>query len=483
MPLATARRTCHRVRRAIHLPLENHVCNEFLRTMTATGHKARRVSTAGADTAETRGNNGRRWTRVSLQVVGLCFVINAVDGMNVFLMSYLAPSITSDWSLSPTTLGEIFGAALVGMAIGGLIIAPLGDRYGRRPLILASLLMMSAGMALSGFAPGVVALLLARVLVGMGIGTVLACMTALVAEFAPPHRRNFSVGLLQGGYPIGATATGFVTAWTLIHHSWRSILLFSGFGSLVLFPIGLLLLPESVAFLEHLRAGGSLEPLNYMNHPLDEPSLVALPSRKSPAREKHALSRLLGKSLRHDTLLLWSAIFFGYMVLYSIVSWIPKLAIDAGLDPKSGIYAGAVYNAGAFAGTIVLARMSDSAQLKLLITIFLLAAAGLLIIFGGVTMPVDAVLATAFAIGVTLQGGFNGIYPLATCVYPVEVRSSGLGWAMGLGRAGAVMGPMLAGIILSLHAPLIILFLTLAVALVIASLSAASIRQTSQLLP
>lgn len=453
--------------------------------MTTTGHKARRVSMAGADPAETRGNDGRRWTRLSLQVVGLCFVINAVDGMNVFLMSYLAPSITRDWALSPTTLGEIFSAALVGMAIGGLIIAPLGDRYGRRPLILASLLMMSAGMALSGFATGVIALLLARVLVGMGIGTVLACMTALVAEFAPPHRRNFSVGLLQGGYPIGATATGFVTAWALVHHSWRSILLFSGFGSLVFFPIGLLLLPESVAFLEHMRGGGSLEPLNYTNHPLDEPSLEALPSRKTPAREKHVLSKLLGTSLRHDTLLLWSAIFFGYMVLYSIVSWIPKLAIDAGLNPRAGIYAGAVYNVGAFAGTIVLAGLSDSARLKLLICIFLLAAAGLLIVFGGVTMPVGAVLVTAFAIGVTLQGGFNGIYPLATCVYPVKVRSSGLGWAMGLDRAGAVMGPMLTGIILSLHMPPIILFLflTLAVALVIASLSAASIRQNSQLLP
>ena len=445
--------------------------------MTASEDRGSRVSISGADSE--RGNDAPRWTRLSLQVVGLCFIINAVDGMNVFLMSYLAPSITKDWALSPTTLGEIFSAALVGMAIGGLMIAPLGDRYGRRPLILASLLMMSTGMVLSGFAPGVVALLLARVLVGMGIGTALACMTALVAEFAPPHRRNFSVGLLQGGYPIGATATGFVTAWALVHYSWRSILLFSGFGSLVFFPIGFFLLPESVAFLEHRRLGGSLAPLNYRNRPLDEPNIEASPSRESTVREKHVLSALLGKNLRHDTLRLWCAIFFGYMVLYSIVSWIPKLAIEAGLNPRDGIYAGAVYNLGAFAGTVVLARLSDSGRLNLLISVFLLTAAGLLIVFGGVAMQVGLVLVTAFAIGVTLQGGFNGIYPLATCVYPVKVRSSGLGWAMGLGRAGAVLGPMLAGIMLSLHTPLIILFLTLAVALVIAALSAASVRQIS----
>lgn len=431
----------------------------------------------GVNATTPRDRDDRRWTRLSLQVVGLCFLINAVDGMNVFLMSYLAPSISKDWALSPTTFGEIFSAGLVGMAVGGLLIAPLGDHYGRRPLILASLLMMSGGMVLSGFASGVFALLLARVVVGMGIGTVLACMTALVAEAAPPHRRNFSVGLLQGGYPIGATATGFVTAWALAHYSWRSILIFSGFGSLVFFPISLFLLPESAAFLAH-RRGGSLEPRKIMSG--EQPAFEAPPSLEPSAPEKHVLTRLLGTSLRHDTLLLWSAIFFGYMVLYSIVSWIPKLAIEAGLNPRAGIYAGAVYNIGAFLGTVLLAGLSDSARLKKLIACFLLAAAGLLIVFGGVSMAVGAVLLTAFAIGVTLQGGFNGIYPLATCVYPVEVRSSGLGWAMGLGRAGAVLGPMLAGILLSLHAALIILFLTLAVALVIASLSVASIRQVSR---
>ena len=127
--------------------------------MTATVDKTGPVSMTNSCPAETCGNDARRWSRLSLQAGGLCFVINAVDGMNVFLMSYLAPSITRDWALSPTTLGEIFSAALVGMAIGGLFIAPLGDRYGRRPLILASLLMMSAGMVFSGIATGVLTLL------------------------------------------------------------------------------------------------------------------------------------------------------------------------------------------------------------------------------------------------------------------------------------------------------------------------------------
>ena len=163
-------------------------------------------------------------------------------------------------------------------------------------------------------------------------------------------------------------------------------------------------------------------------------------------------------------------------MLYSIVSWIPKLAIDAGLDPKSSIYAGAIYNLGAFAGTVLLSVLANRAGLKPLIVGFLLAAAALLILFGGVVMPVGAVLVTAFAVGVSLQGGFNGLYPLSACVYPVRMRSSGLGWAMGIGRAGAVIGPLLSGYILSLHLPLVVLFATLAVPLVIAALCMGAIR-------
>ncbi len=419
------------------------------------------------------------WTGLSVLVVGLCFLINAVDGMNVLLVSYLAPMMAKDWGLSSTTLGAVFSAGLVGMAIGGLVLAPFGDRYGRRPLILGSLLLMSVGMVGSGFARSVAELLGARVIVGMGIGTALACMTALVAEFAPARRRNFAVGLLQGGYPIGATATGFVTAWAVGSHSWRSILLFSGFGSLAFFPLVFLLLPESISFLLHAQPKNALEKLNRIRRRLNTTALEALPKLEQADERKGVLRTLLGERLRHDTLLLWCAIFFGFMVLYSIVSWIPKLAIDAGLNPRAGIYAGSVYNIGAFVGTVALARLAEVLGLKPLIGTFLLAAAVLLIVFGGVPMPVAGVLLTAFAIGVTLQGGFNGIYPLSACVYPVRVRSSGLGWAMGVGRAGAVIGPLLSGYILSLHVPLVVLFVVLAVPLVIASGAAISIRQTT----
>lgn len=398
----------------------------------------------GFDTSPPAG-----WSALARRVVTLCFVLNMVDGVDVLLLSYVAPAIGEDWRLPATALGIVFSAGLAGMAIGGLLVAPLGDRFGRRRLILASLLMMSLGMAACAVATGVGTLIAARMLVGTGIGTALACMAALASEYAPPRGRNFAVGLIQAGYPIGATATGFIAAWALGVTHWSSLFVAGAALSLVLLPVLALGLPES----------------------------TALPAtRDIPTSPASVLRDLLAPSRRRDTLLLWVAVFSAFMTLYFIVSWIPRLAIEAGLDMRNGIYAGAIYNIGAFVGTAGLAWLAGRLKLKRLITGFLLGAAVLLVAFGALRLPVAAELLLAFALGVALQGGFNGLYPLATALYPVERRSAGLGWAMGIGRAGAVIGPLLGGYILSRDVPLVGLFAVFALPVIVSALCAKGIR-------
>lgn len=420
-----------------------------------------------------------RWTRLSVLVVGLCFLINMLDGMDVLLMSYLAPAIGKDWGLASTSLGVVFSAGLAGMAIGGLLVAPLADRHGRRRLILIALVIMSAGMIISGLARNLLHLILARMIVGVGIGTVLACMAALVAEFAPPRHRSFAVGLLQGGYPIGAIVTGFVTAWALNHFSWNGVLMVAGLISVAAIPLVYWLLPESIAFLLKNQPKGALDKANSLRAHLDLAPLAILPNPATAENSATVVAQLLRPEVRRDTFLLWGAIFSGFMVLYFIVSWIPKLAIEAGLNQQDGIYVGAIYNIGAFVGTVGLAGLADRFGLKPLIISFLLAAAVMLLVFGGVALPLVGVLTVAFALGVALQGGFNGLYPLSTYIYPVEVRSAGLGWAMGIGRAGAVLGPLLGGYILSLHGPLLTLFAVFAVPLVVAAICVRAIKRSN----
>ena len=193
-------------------------------------------------------------------------------------------------------------------------------------------------------------------------------------------------------------------------------------------------------------------------------------------RRRSHLSELLSSGLRRNTLLLWSAIFCGFVVLYAVISWIPRLAIEAGLNTSAGIVAGAVYNGGAFAGTFALSVLTKYANLQRLILLFLVSAAVCLEAFGLIPAYAPLVLLLAFLIGVTLQGGFNGMYPLATEVYPLKVRSSGIGSAIGIGRAGAVLGPMLTGYMLEAHAKLPVVFLVLAVPAVAAANCSYAIR-------
>ncbi len=161
------------------------------------------------------------WTARQILVVAICFILNMLDGMDVLILSYIAPALSTDWQVTPERLGVVFSAGLAGMAAGGLLIAPMADRVGRSKLILASLVMMAGAMFGSAMAAKIGELIVSRFIVGIGIGTVLASMAALTAEYAPPRHRTFAVGFLQAGYPVGATITGFVVANLLPIYGWR----------------------------------------------------------------------------------------------------------------------------------------------------------------------------------------------------------------------------------------------------------------------
>ncbi len=377
--------------------------------------------TPGVDQAAT-------WSRPALLIIGLCFAINMVDGMDVVIMSYLAPALGKDWGIAPDGLGVIFSAGLLGMAIGGIFIAPLADRHGRRKIILAALALMSTGMVISGRVSSIELLICARVIVGMGIGTALAAMAALASEAAPAGRQNMAVGFVQAGYPFAAVFTGLITAKLLPHYGWQPLLMAAGLLTIIMLPITYLVLPGSPR----------VDPAHAMPPPL--------------------MTTLLGPDLRRRTLLLWVAVFSGLMVLYFIVSWIPKLSIEAGLSQTNGIYAGALYNGGAFVGTVMMSVLSARFALSRLVPALLGCAVVAMMVFGTFSMSVPLTLMVAFLIGVTLQGGYNGMWPLAASVYPPERRATGIGWAVAIGRGGAVIGPLLGGYMMAANASLPLLF-------------------------
>ena len=385
------------------------------------------------------------WTPLALGIVALCFAINMADGVDVTILSYIAPRLQADWHIGADIMGRLFSAGLVGMAIGGMGIAPLADRLGRRRVILFALVLMSCGMLASGWVHGVVPFMALRVLVGAGIGTVLAAMAALAAEVAPMRHRNLAVGLVQAGYPFAAIFMGLGTAALLPSHGWRWLLTGAGMLTLVLLPAGYAMLPH------------------------DEPRAVK--------RGGGSVLALFAPKWRARTLALWTAVFCGLMVLYFIVSWIPKLAIEAGLSETNGIYAGALYNLGAFVGTVAMSTLALRIRLVRLVPAMLSAAAVAMLVFGAVAMPVGQTMAIAFAIGMLLQGGYNGIWPMAAAAYPHDIRATGIGWAIGIGRAGAVIGPLMGGYLMAAHLALGWLFAAYCVPLLACACGAALVER------
>ena len=390
--------------------------------------------------ASTTADAPARWRPETVALVGLCFAINMADGADVTILSFIAPRLQSQWALGPGAMGQLFSAGLIGMAVGGMLIAPLADRIGRRVVILIALALMSLGMVLSGLARGWGDLFVVRMVVGAGIGTVLAAMAALAAEVAPPHHRGFAVGLVQAGYPFAAVFTGLAAAALLPHHGWRVLLMAAGALTVLLFPAACVLLPRGPGAGER-RSGGRV-------------------------------SMLFARELRRRTLALWLAVFAGLMVLYFVVSWIPRLAIAAGLSETNGIYAGALYNFGAFAGTVLLSVSATRLPLGKVVPAMMVGAAVALLVFGSVHFSIRVTLALAFAIGVLLQGGYNGVWPLAAASYPEDIRATGVGWAIGVGRGGAVIGPWLGGVMIAAHVSLPALFGAYCVPLLLCAVAA-----------
>lgn len=416
-----------------------------------------------------------RWTAIQLTVVGLCFVVNMIDGMDVLLMSYIAPTLQQEWAIGADELGIVFSVSVLGMAIGGIGLAPLADYLGRRRLCLAALATSTFAMLASGLVVNVPQLMVLRFLVGLGVGTVLASMAALVAEYAPPRYRNFAVGLLYAGYPLGAIFTGLVSARTIPSLGWQATLVGAGCLSSAMLVILWLLLPESTQFLIKRRPRDALERFNAIRARLGRPAVSELP-RPAEVPTKAGVAGLFAAGRTASTVLLWLSMIFGYAALWFTMSWIPQLAVIAGLDSTNAIYAGTTFNAGAFVGTVTLGLITARLTLQPTILAFLLVGAVVMVLFGFSRFSLPVTLMIAFAIGFLQMGGFNGIYPLATQLYPAEVRGTGVGWTMGVGRIGAFLGPLVGGVLIEANLGLGIIFLVFAVPTALGAVCAYLVR-------
>lgn len=380
-------------------------------------------------------------------IFAVCFLMNAIDGMDVLVISYAAPMLAEEWAIVPAALGVVFSAGLIGMTAGAMFIAPYADTIGRRNMILLSILITGGGVLATSLVNSIGTLVLLRFLSGMGIGAMLASVATMAAEFAPDRRRNLILGSVLAGYPIGATLFGIFAADIIPAHGWRAIFVVAGAASLATFPLVWLLLPESLTFLLRVRPAKALDRVNRTLAGMGHRELTELPEARREIQSR-SVTGLFTAALRRSTVLLWLAFFMNFAALYFLASWIPKLATSAGLPLELAIYAGAVFNFGAVFGIATSGLLSQVIGLKRTIATFLVATALVMGVFG-FARGSSLLLALFGLIGFLIQGGFVGLYAIAARLYPTEIRTTGLGWAIGAGRTGAIVGPMLGGLLVA----------------------------------
>jgi len=387
--------------------------------------------------------------------------MNIFDGMDVLIISYCAPAISNSWNIGPEALGVVFSAGLAGMALGALFLAPYSDSFGRKKIILLSALLMGVSMFLTGYSESVNQLIALRFLSGIGIGSMLASTAALTSEYTSNKSKDFWVSFVISGYPVGAVISGYISVLVIPSSGWQMMFIIAGIASLLTIPLIYYFLSESIEFYIRKQPKKALEDVNKIFIKMNLNVLKELPIKKI-FPEGIAVKQLLSKKYKISTFQLWSALFFAFGCLYFLISWIPKLATNAGLSIELAIYAGTVFNIGAFFGIILQGYYSSKIGLKRTISIFFLIAALLMAVFK-IFIGSDWLLIVFGFLGFFIQGGFVGLYAVAARLYPTEYRTTGIGWAIGAGRLGGVLGPLAGGVMIGMGLSMSINFMIFAI--------------------
>ncbi|MEM1261663.1 MAG: MFS transporter [Pseudomonadota bacterium] len=413
-------------------------------------------------------------SRLQWIVFGVCMAMNALDGMDVLVISYAAPLLADAWSIPATALGAVFSAGLVGMTLGAMFIAPYADVIGRRTMILLAIVITGGGVSATAMADSLPMLITLRLISGAGIGAMLASVATLAAEYAPDRRRNLIVGIVLAGYPIGAVLFGLVAAEILPVFGWQSAFVAAGATTLLSLPLVWWLLPESLSFLADARPKRALERCNEILAAMGRVTLPALPPQPTTATRR-SVSGLFEPPTRLATVFLWAAFFMCFAGLYFLTSWIPKLASSAGLPLELAIYAGAIFNLGAVFGIATSGVMSQRFGLRYTISGFLGLTGVVMLLFGFATGSAWTLVLFGL-IGFLLQGGFVGLYVIAARLYPTVLRTTGVGWAIGAGRTGAIVGPFVGGLLVAAGFGIAANFRWFAIALLLAAVFTLRIR-------
>jgi len=381
---------------------------------------------------------------MQILIVAITIGLNALDGFDVASISYASPGIAKEWGIERGALGIVLSMELIGMALGSMFLGGVADKIGRRRTVLGCITVMAFGMFMATTVRGLVDLSIWRVITGLGIGGMLAAINAVSAEFSNTRRRDLSVSLMSIGYPVGAVTGGLLAARLLVTHDWRSVFYLGATATTILIPIVFLFVPESVHWLTQKQTPGALDQINKTLRRLGHAAVGSLPSLSATARKQSAAD-IFKPGLLHITVLVTLAYFFHITTFYFILKWVPKIVADFGFPASSAAGVLVWTNVGGALGGTILGILTQRFAVKALTIGAMLLSTAAVAFFGQTPHDLALLSGVCAVAGFFTNGAIVGLYALFAKAFPTHVRASGTGFAIGLGRGGSVLAPIIAG--------------------------------------
>ncbi|MEO7775685.1 MAG: 3-(3-hydroxy-phenyl)propionate transporter MhpT [Steroidobacteraceae bacterium] len=364
-------------------------------------------------------------SRTSIITVALCYLIAVFEGFDLQAAGVAAPKLGPAFQMAPAAMGWFFSASTFGLMLGAGFGGRLSDRFGRKSVLIFSVAVFGSMSVLTGLAPNVDSLLLARLFTGVGIGGALPNLVSLVAENSKPSRKNTSVGLLYAGLPSGG-ALASLTAAVSSAESWQTVFFVGGIAPLIAIPLLMFVLPES--------------------HQLTAVK-QAQATQGARLRVGYGVA-LFGDNRAPRTILLWLSFFFALLTMYLLLNWLPTLLVNRGLSRPDASYAQLSFNLLGALASMTTGILMDRMSLSKVVIVSFGAAGVSLWLLSNVTPVFATAVAVAGFVGIAMCATQALLYAVAPSNYPTEVRGTGVGSAVAVGRLGSAAGPLLAAALL-----------------------------------
>jgi AAHS family 4-hydroxybenzoate transporter-like MFS transporter len=404
------------------------------------------MASAPSSSTETALEN-QRIGPLQIRVAALCTLIQICDGYDINSIAWAVPSLKDIWHLAPPAFTTAFLWSSIGILVGALSAGPIGDRVGRKPLLLASLTIFGLASLFSAFAGSLGVLTILRFFTGIGIGGAFPGAATLTGDYAPHRRRALMIMASFTGAPVGGFVGGQIVALLLPIYGWPMIFVLGGVFPLLLVPVLAIWLPESPRFLARkanlsvreatLLRRLDIAPGQATTHPLDI-------AQGNPVR------MLFGEGYALQTILLWVIFFCSLMNLFLFGYWMPTVFNLIGMKPADAVFASSLRDCGAIFAVLYLGILIDRVGPERSLAYHYAAGAVFIGMISLLVMPYGLLLAVTFFAGMTIIGSQTGANATCGKLYPARMRTTGLGWALGVGRLGGIAAPVLGGWLLSL---------------------------------